>query len=66
MIKPDNQQNNVNIKDYGKKKNDNLIKAHSSNDFRVANIEDQYGYPIINADSGIIHPGSAEKLDIYQ
>jgi hypothetical protein len=66
MIKPDNQQNNVNIKDYGKKKNDNLIKAHSSNDFRVANIEDEYGYPIINADSGIIHPGSAEKLDIYQ
>jgi hypothetical protein len=66
MIKPDNQQNNVNIKDYGKKKNDNLIKAHSSNDFRVANIEDEYGYPIINADSGIVHPGSAEKLDIYQ
>ncbi|ORX76522.1 RhoGAP-domain-containing protein [Anaeromyces robustus] len=63
IIKPDNQ-NNINIKDL-KKKNDNLIKAHSSNDLRVANIEDDYNYPIVNADSGVIHPGSAEKLDIF-
>jgi len=66
VFKPDIPQNNLNFRDFNKKKNDNLIKAHSSNDFRVANIEDEYGYPIVNADSGIVHPGSAEKLDIYQ
>ncbi|OUM60823.1 hypothetical protein PIROE2DRAFT_69689 [Piromyces sp. E2] len=65
MIKSEPPQNNVNIKDI-KKKNDNLIKAHSSNDFRVANIEDDYNYQIVNADSGIIHPGSTEKLDVFQ
>jgi len=66
MMKTEPPQGNINIKDLKKKNDSNLIKAHSSNDFRVANIEDDYNYQIINADSGIIHPGSAEKLDIYQ
>ena len=65
-MKTEPPQGNINIKDLKKKNDSNLIKAHSSNDFRVANIEDDYNYQIINADSGIIHPGSAEKLDIYQ
>lgn len=65
LFKMEIQQAANNGKDI-KRKNEGLIKAHSSNDFRVANLEDDYNYPLANADSGIIHPGSAEKLDIYQ
>lgn len=63
--KSDNLQNS-NFKDYKKKKDNNLVKAHSSNDFRIASLEDESNIPIVSADSGVIHPGSVENLDVFQ